>query len=637
MNFRKRLKRTNLPRIVLQWGFLAGIAILALIPVFKTEFIPDFEAYCPFGGIQALSSYLLNNSLACTMTSVQISMGVLLMIGVLIFSKLFCAYICPIGTISEWLGKIGDNLKVRITISGAADKILRLLKYVLLFITFYFTLQSSELFCKKFDPYYATATGFSLDVVLLYASLAIALVLLGSLFVRLLWCKYLCPLGAISNIFKFAWFFLSVILVYILLVKMGVSIHFAWPLGILCLGGYLLEIMGEKLLFLPVATITRNEKTCTDCQLCSLKCPQAIDVASMKVVKHIDCNLCSECIVACPVKKTIQINKRSSLKWLPPVATVALVVIGLGLSKIWEVPTIDQKWYDTVAMGKAEVFSQSGLKNVKCFGSSMAFAAKMKEVKGVMGVATYVGTHTVKVYFDPTVTNARKLQAEIFTPMKMPLRSLDKEVQEVKVVSLLLDHFFDPMDFTYLSILLKEKTEAIGMESEFECPVRVRLFFSGKEEPDLRKLTEILESKSVEAESAGKRVTLDLGYKVAGKMEVSKISKRDYALKMFQPYFREFNKTKEFSGTVLDTLRVPLGENKYNTKTLPYLVSHLSNDDGVIEFKSALDSALQVSFEIVYVDSMSNPGKILQSLKADSLRVTYQNGENGKILNMYKF
>ena len=86
-------------------------------------------------------------------------MGVALFIGIVLFSRLFCGYICPLGTISEWIGKLGDRMKVRITLKGFADYALRFLKYALLFITFYFTLKSSELFCKKFDPYYGAVSG----------------------------------------------------------------------------------------------------------------------------------------------------------------------------------------------------------------------------------------------------------------------------------------------------------------------------------------------------------------------------------------------------------------------------------------------------------------------------------------------
>lgn len=633
---RKKFRRTNLPRIIIQWGVIAFVAILALMP-FINDYTPDFEAYCPFGGIQALSSFFLNNSLACTMTSAQIAMGVMLIIGIFLFSKLFCAYICPIGTISEWLGTMGEKIKVRITLKGVTDKIFRSIKYVLLFITFYFTLASNELFCKKFDPYYAVATGFSMDVVLLYASLAIALVIIGSIFIRLLWCKYLCPLGAVSNIIKFSWFFIGVIGIYIILLKLGLTIHYAWPLGIASLGGYLLEIFGEKLTFSSVAKITRNEITCTDCQLCTRRCPQAIDVANLKVVNDIDCNLCSECIIVCPVKDTVQINKNTKLKWLPVYATVALFIIGLILSTFWELPTINQIWAGKTEMDNSKVFTQSGLKNIKCYGSSMAFAAQMKNMKGVLGVSTFVTTHTVKVWYDPSVLSDEKIQSALFTPSKSPIRILEKGIKEVKVASLLLDHFFDPLDFTYLTILLQEKTDAVGLETEFSCPVRVRIFFPASSTTTEAQLRDQLESKSILVEVSGKKKTIDLAYSVVNNIEFSTIATRDYAKKMFQPYTREFNGKSKYDVALLDTLNIALGANKYSTKTLPYLISHISNDDGVVGFQSELDSTLQINFQIIYVNSMSKPENILKAIKSDSLSVIYSDGEKGKIPNMYKF
>ena len=82
---------------------------------------------------------------------------------------------------------------------------------------------------------------------------------------------------------------------------------------------------------------------------------------------------------------------------------------------------------------------------------------------------------------------------------------------------------------------------------------------------------------------------------------------------------------------------VPLGANKYSTKTLPYLISHLSNDDGVVEFQSVLDANQQIAFQIIYVDSMTNKAKIEKALRSDTLSVIYGGGEKGKIANMFKF
>ena len=61
----------------------------------------DPEAYCPFGGLQALTHYISHNSLPCEMSSVQIFAGIALIVAVVLFSKLFCAYLCPLGTVDE--------------------------------------------------------------------------------------------------------------------------------------------------------------------------------------------------------------------------------------------------------------------------------------------------------------------------------------------------------------------------------------------------------------------------------------------------------------------------------------------------------------------------------------------------------
>ena len=174
-----KMKKQNWYKLIYQFAVIGILAFMLFRLLFDKAYTPDFEAYCPFGGLQALGSYLTMDSLSCSMTSTQIMMGVALFVGIVLFSRLFCGYICPLGTIGEWIGKLGDRLKIRITPKGFADYALRLLKYVLLFITFYFTLKTSELFCKKFDPYYAAVSGFNSDVVLWWALIAIGALLLG--------------------------------------------------------------------------------------------------------------------------------------------------------------------------------------------------------------------------------------------------------------------------------------------------------------------------------------------------------------------------------------------------------------------------------------------------------------------------
>ncbi|MBR0029394.1 MAG: 4Fe-4S binding protein, partial [Bacteroidales bacterium] len=174
--------RKNWPKYVLQWGVL-GALIFFLSP-FATKVFPklapsDPEAWCPLGGLEALTTYVTRGSLPCSMSSSQILMGILLAAAVILFGKIFCAYLCPIGTLEDLLTKIRKSLGLgglEFKSCSFADKALRLVKYALLFWIFYSTATASELLCRKFDPYYAVATGFKGEIVLWMSIVSLALV-----------------------------------------------------------------------------------------------------------------------------------------------------------------------------------------------------------------------------------------------------------------------------------------------------------------------------------------------------------------------------------------------------------------------------------------------------------------------------
>ena len=150
---RNNIIKKNWPKYLLQWGVLAAI-VVALSGLVKFAEPADPEKYCPFGGLQALSTYLANNSLPCSMSSLQVMMGLVLAAAVILFSKLFCGYICPLGTVQDLLGKAREAMhikSIKIRNRSIADKILRIFKYALLFWIFYNTVGASELFCKNLD------------------------------------------------------------------------------------------------------------------------------------------------------------------------------------------------------------------------------------------------------------------------------------------------------------------------------------------------------------------------------------------------------------------------------------------------------------------------------------------------------
>lgn len=267
----------------------------------------------------------------------------------------------------------------------------------------------------------------------------------------------------------------------------------------------------------------------------------------------------------------------------------------------------------------------------------MAFADKMKQVKGVYGVATYVSSHKVKIYYDATILNDQMLQQELFTPRKAIIQSPGSDFNEVKIFSLMLDNFFDPSDFENLSVLLKEKTDAYGLESEFSCPVTVRIYFPGNSEWSGSKLVEILETKKIEISSGKDRSELNLSFKVVGQPILKTISGTNYYFKMFEPYNHTFNWKPNYREADVDTLVVPLHLLRYEQDSLSYLVSHLSNDGGVVGFHTTMDSLGHIIFKINYLDSLTNSANILKAMASDTLLVNYDGGETGKIVNWFKF
>lgn len=102
----------NWQRYVLEWGILAALIVFILVShVIGGRINPD--TYCPFGGIQAFANLISHGSLPCDMSSLQIVSGIALLVAVVLFSKLFCAYLCPLGTISDLCRKLCISHKVK--------------------------------------------------------------------------------------------------------------------------------------------------------------------------------------------------------------------------------------------------------------------------------------------------------------------------------------------------------------------------------------------------------------------------------------------------------------------------------------------------------------------------------------------
>ena len=636
----------NWPKYLLQWGVLVALAAFLLIPC-KNPANP--EAYCPMGGLQALTTFFVRGSLPCSMSMVQIVMGIVLAASVVLFSKLFCGYICPLGTVQDLLVKLRNVIGwqgIEIKNGSVADKVLRVIKYALLFWIFYMTATASELFCKNLDPYYAVATGFKGEITLWMSIVTVALVLICGFMINMFWCRYLCPLGAISNSLKFWGWIVVLAAAYYVLGLLGVNVPWWLLLALFCIAGYLLEILCGRPK-LQVLHIMKNDAKCTHCGICNKHCPYGIDVANSRngAVKSVDCTLCGECTAVCPTEAIhagvcVKGGRNLGNVVLPAAIAVVLVAFGFWAGDKYELPTINVTWgleqtmedgtvKQLVDPSALETMEMTGLRSVKCYGSSMAFKAKLEKIRGVYGVKTFVAHHRAEITYDPSVTTPEQIQESVFTPSKFRLNTPDPAVVDsVKMVTIRTENMYDKLDLNYLGLQMRLTDKKIyGLESEFACPLIVRVYMDPSENLDKAWFKQIVNMKELEMPvHGGGTKTTPVNFKFVDMEDgESYISTEMFVHKMFTPFKGEFKKrVEEFEGKPQFVYEIPDAnyEKPIILRNLPFVSNHLSKNDGIIGIYLELNKELVPTLMIRYAAPMT-ADRVWELLNMDKWTITY--------------
>ena len=645
---KKSLIRKNWPKYLLQWGVLAAL-VLFLIGLIPSKEAADPETYCPLGGLQALATYLAQGSLPCSMSSVQVMMGIALVAAVVLFSKLFCAYICPVGTVQDLLGKARKAMRVKevkVRNGSTLDKVLRIVKYALVFWIFYMTVEASELFCKNLDPYYAVATGFKGEITLWMSLVTIGLVVLGSFIIDMFWCRYLCPLGAISNSLKF-WAWIGVLFgVYFIADVLGADIPWAVLLGAFCILGYLLEVFHAKPK-MQLLYVMKDNTACNNCGLCVKKCPYHIDIKSCENgrVESVDCTLCGECVAACTTGVLkIGANRTKQAKgwkYVPAVLAVVLIAFGMWAGGRFELPTIDMKWgienvaedgtvTQLVDPSTLKTFTVEGLRSVKCYGSSMTFKAKLEKVPGVHGVRTYVNRHSADILYDPARTSEEKIQEAIYQPTKFRVATPDhKAVETLKVVTIRTEKMYDKMDINYLGMQMRLSGKKIyGLESEFACPLIVRVYMDPSEDLSEDWFEEIVEMKTIQMPVHGGGVKeIEVDYEFVELEEGSStVSTADFIKGMFSAFNVQWKSRVEAASGKQQYIYEIVDSNYEKPiilRNMPYLSNHLSKHEGVIGVYLTLNDDLQPCIRIRYAEPMTSE-KLWELMTMETWTITYK-------------
>jgi polyferredoxin len=72
---------------------------------------PELQGFCPFGAVQTIFRGMFDAStlLRTDYSNQWVLLGVLAI--TLLFGAVFCSTLCPLGTVQEWIGKLGKRLK----------------------------------------------------------------------------------------------------------------------------------------------------------------------------------------------------------------------------------------------------------------------------------------------------------------------------------------------------------------------------------------------------------------------------------------------------------------------------------------------------------------------------------------------
>ena len=362
----------------------------------------------------------------------------------------------------------------------------------------------------------------------------------------------------------------------------------------------------------------------------------AIPVSNVTTVDHIDCHLCVDCVVKCPEKGALTINKRK-LTWLPALATVVLSAAATTIATSYELPTISENWGKTEGKN-IQVVRMDGLKNIKCFGSSRSFANHMKEVPGVTGIETFVKHNRVVVYYDASQTDTEKVKKAIFTPLSELLNFHGQTSGDVSYLKTGIDRCFDPNDQSYLAEMLRQENGVLALTTTFGEPVQATIYYD-KTLTDINKIKAAVSKPTLILGEGKDQTTVKTGFVINEKGEnIGTIPAYEFAAMFIPTTDVTFNKFETYSIDKLMVYELPFSEgaDPGMQKWIPYLVSHASNDDGVVRMQTEFTKEGPV-IKIWFVDKLTSVEKINSLLKATEFVVHYPDKSTKKVKNPFRF
>lgn len=267
-------------RLLVQVGFVLFSAYLGL----RHQIVGGgpggagpIDAFCPFGAFEALPVLLSEGVFISKISASNLWIAASLLLGLLIVGPVFCGWICPLGSLSEWIYKIRSRVfSLKFEPPVIVARKLTWGRTGVLVIILLMSWKTKSLWFESFDPYKSI---FHISVESIAAASIIAGFIVLSLISERAWCRWLCPLGIING------------------------------------------VVGK----FSLLKIRRNTSSCISCNACSRACPTRIPVAEVTAISDDRCVGCHRCVEACPVKNTLQISAPAAMRGV----VVKPIIVGL--------------------------------------------------------------------------------------------------------------------------------------------------------------------------------------------------------------------------------------------------------------------------------------------------------------------
>jgi polyferredoxin len=228
---------------------------------------PGVEGWLPIAGLMNLKYWMLSGEIPRVHPAAMFLLLTFLTMAFL-FRKAFCGWLCPVGTISEYLWRAGQKIfKRNFHLPRWLDLPLRGLKY---FLLGFFVWAISSMSVEGIRDFMQSPYGLIADVKMLNffrhigesGLIVLGVLVVASVFVPNFWCRFLCPYGA---------------------------------------------LLGLTSWFSPMR-IRRSTETCIDCAKCAKACPAVLPVDKLVQIRSVECTGCLECVAVCPAQDALSMS-----------------------------------------------------------------------------------------------------------------------------------------------------------------------------------------------------------------------------------------------------------------------------------------------------------------------------------------